>query len=254
MTQVADAIACLKTSTPTKTLTPTRLTVNTTPSIVTIRQAFTISGRLTNATGGALIPGKIIQLQKNVSGTWTDVSGEENTTSARGSYSISVSEGTVGIYEYRANYTGNATYAGSHSASVFVTVQQPTQLTAAANPATVATGQTFTIYGSLNAANGTLISGETIQLQKNVSGTWTDVSGKKSTTSTGGSYSISVSEGTVGIYEYPDELRWTRNLCWQPQRFCLRDYQAANASHCCRKPGHRCHRPDFHHLWLSYCY
>ncbi|MGB8311603.1 MAG: Ig-like domain-containing protein [Halobacteriota archaeon] len=200
--QVADAIAWLKTSTPTKALTPTRLTINATPSIVTVRQAFTISGRLTNATGGALIAGKIIQLQKNVNGTWTDVIGEENTTSARGSYSISVSEGTAGIYEYRANYTGNATYAGSHSASVFVTVRQPTQLTAAANPAIVALGQTFTIYGSLTAADGTLISGETIQLQKNVSGTWTDVSGKKNTTSIGGSYSISVSEGTAGIYEY----------------------------------------------------
>ena len=110
--------------------------------------------------------------------------------------------GLLGFMRTRTNYTGNATYAGSHSASVFVTVQQPTQLTAAANPATVATGQTFTIYGSLTAASGAPMSGETIQLQKNVSGTWTDVSGKKNTTSTGGSYSISVSEGAVGIYEY----------------------------------------------------
>ena len=105
-----------------------------------------------------------------MSGTWTDVSGKKNTTSIGGSYSISVSEGTAGIYEYRANYVGRATYTGSHSASVFVTVKPPTRLTAAANPATVATGQTFTIYGSLTAVKGAPMSGETIQLQKNVNG------------------------------------------------------------------------------------
>ena len=210
--QVADAIACLKTSTPTKTLTPTQLTISTMPSIVTVWQTFTISGRLTNATSGAPIAGEIIQLQKNVNGVWTDVSGKKNTTSVGGSYSISVSEETVGIYEYRTNYTGHATYACNHSASVFVTVKPPTQLTAAANPATVAIGQTFTIYGSLTATNRAPISGETIQLQKNVNGVWTDVSGEENTTSARGSYSISVSEGTAGIYEY--RTNFTGNITY----------------------------------------
>ena len=178
-----------------------QLTASATPSTVLVGQTFTISGTLTNVIGGPITK-ETIQLQRNVSGTWTDVSGKTNITSATGSYSISLNENTLGVYEYRANFAGNAVYAGSSSASVFVTVQQPTQLTAAANLTIVACNQTFTIYGTLTTADGAPISGETIQLQRNVSGTWTDVSGKKSVTGAGGAYSIVLSESFAGAYEY----------------------------------------------------
>jgi 5-hydroxyisourate hydrolase-like protein (transthyretin family) len=180
---------------------PTHLTAAANQSTVLMGQTFTIYGSLTNASG-APMSGETIQLQKYANGAWTDVSGEKNTTSARGSYIVSVTEGTAGIYEYRTNYAGNSTYAGNYSSSVVVTIQQPTQLTAAANQSTVAIGQTFTIYGSLTNASGAPVSGETIQLQKYANGAWTDVSGVTGTTSTGGSYSISVNEGAAGSYAY----------------------------------------------------
>jgi len=200
--QVADATAYLKTSTPTKALAATQLTINISPSIATVQQTLTISGKLTNATNGAPLTGEIIHLQKNVNGTWTDVNGKKNITCTGGSYSISMSEGTAGIYEYRTYYDGHATYASNYSTSVVVTIQQPTHLTAASYPFIVTLGKTFAIYGYLTTDNGAPVPGEIIQLQKNVNGTWTDVSGEKNTTSARGLYIISMSEGTAGIYEY----------------------------------------------------
>jgi hypothetical protein len=170
-------------------------------------QTFTIYGALT-AADRAPMSGETIQLQKNVNGTWTDVGGVTDTTSIGGSYSISVSEGTAGIYEYRTNYTGNITYAGNYSSSVFVTVQQPiqlmpTQLTAAANPATVDSGWYFNISGVLtNATSGAPITGGIIQLQKKLGGEWIDISGRKAPTAADGSYSITYSEGAYGSYEF----------------------------------------------------
>jgi len=139
---------------------------------------------------------------------WTDVAEEIDTTSTGGSYSISLNEGTAGISEYRTNYTGNITYAGNYSSSVFVTVQQPTQLmptqlTAAANPAIVDSGWYFNISGVLtNATSGAPITGEIIQLQKKLGDEWIVVSGRKTPTWTDGSYSITYSEGSYGSYEF----------------------------------------------------
>ena len=198
---VENTIASLKTFVAIKALNTSRLTWSITPSTAPTGKTFAISGTLTNVTGGP-ITNQTIQLQKNVSGTWTDVSGKKSVTGATGLFIILLSENTAGVYEYRANFAGNAAYAGSSSASVVVPVQQPTQLTATTNLTIVAVNQPFTIYGTLSTANGVPISGETIQLQKNVSGTWTDVSGKTNRTSAAGSYSISLSEGTVGVYEY----------------------------------------------------
>jgi hypothetical protein len=68
------------------------------------------------------ILGATIQLQKNVSGTWQNVTGKWNTTTSTGAYRISTSEPTTGTYQYRTTYAGNATYAGSSSTSVSVKV------------------------------------------------------------------------------------------------------------------------------------
>ena len=186
---------------------PTHLTAAANPATVATGQTFTIYGSLT-ATNLAPMSGETIQLQKNVNGAWTDVSGEIDTTSTGGSYSISVSEGTAGIYEYRANYSGNITYAGNYSSSVSVTVKQPiqlmpTQLTAAANPAKVDSGWYFNINGMLtNATSGAPITGQIIQLQKKLGGEWTDIGGRKTLTGADGSYSITYSEGAYGSYEF----------------------------------------------------
>ena len=180
----------------------TQLSAATNLTSVAINTPFTINGTL-NATDGTLIAGATIQLQKNVSGTWTDVTGKTNTTTSAGAYSISTSESVVGSYQYRTTYAGNDTYANTTSPAVIVQVNKiPTQLSAATNLTSVAINTPFTINGTLNATDGTLIAGATIQLQKNVSGTWTDVTGKTNTTTSAGAYSISTSESVVGSYQY----------------------------------------------------
>ncbi len=60
--------------------------------------------------------------QKNVSGTWTDVSGKTNPTQSDGSYAISTSEPAVGTYQYRAVYAGKAVYGNATSHVVSVSV------------------------------------------------------------------------------------------------------------------------------------
>jgi outer membrane protein assembly factor BamB len=90
------------------------------PSAVAINKPLILDGTL-NATGTPFA-GATIQLQKNASGTWTNVSGKTATTSTTGAYSIRTSETAVGTYEYRTTYAGNATYVGTNSASVSVKV------------------------------------------------------------------------------------------------------------------------------------
>jgi outer membrane protein assembly factor BamB len=177
--------------------TPTTLTV-TAPSTASINKPFTINGTL-NITASTPVAGATIQLQKNVSGTWTNVTGKTNTTTSTGAYRISTSELTAGKYQYRTTYAGNDTYAGTNSGSVTVTVNKiPTQLSASVNPTTVY--QQFTVNGTLNTTDGTPIAGATIQLQKNVSGTWTNVA-TNVTNETGG-YAFSQNEIAVGVYYY----------------------------------------------------
>jgi hypothetical protein len=82
---------------------------------------FALSGTL-KTTDGTPIVGATIQLQKNVSGVWTNVSGKTNTTTSTGAYSISTTEPTVGTYQYQTVYAGNATYGNATSPVVSVKV------------------------------------------------------------------------------------------------------------------------------------
>jgi hypothetical protein len=88
-----------------------------------------------------------------------------------------------------------------------VAAQQPgIMLSAAANLASVAINEPFTINGTLIAPGcGTFvtpIAGASIQLQQNVSGTWQNVTGATNTTNATGAYGISTSEPAVGTYHY----------------------------------------------------
>src|SRR5665811_1244423 len=95
-----------------------------------VNQPFTLNGTL--KAGSTSIAGATIQLQKNISGTWTNVAGKTNTTQPDGTYNITTSEPTAVTYQYRTTYAGNATYANATSSVVTVTV------------GTVNTGITFT--------------------------------------------------------------------------------------------------------------
>jgi 5-hydroxyisourate hydrolase-like protein (transthyretin family) len=183
-------------------VTPTTLTAAANNTSVAANQNFTISGTLTNTTSGTGISGATITLQKNVSGTWTNVTWETNTTNATGAYNFSTSEPTVATYQYQTIYTGNATYGPATSPVVNVTVATiGTQLSAATNLTSVVTNQNFTINGTLNTTSGTGISGATIQLQNSTNNsTWNNVA--TNVTDANGNYSFSNSESVNGTYYY----------------------------------------------------
>jgi len=106
---------------------PTQLSAAISPNIVAINKPFTINGTL-NTTDGVPIAGVIVQLQKNVSGTWIGIAGKTNTTNVTGDYRISASELNAGTYQYRATYAGNDTYISSNSTTVSIKVVSKTSV------------------------------------------------------------------------------------------------------------------------------
>jgi outer membrane protein assembly factor BamB len=110
----------------------TILSATANPKTVAVNNLFAINGTLTTRTG-APISGATIQLQKNVSGTWTKLTGKTNTTTATGTYRISTSESSPSTYQYRATYAGNITYANATSNVVSVKVVSKTSVLADIN-------------------------------------------------------------------------------------------------------------------------
>ena len=148
----------------------------------------------------------MIQLQKDFSGSWNDISGRASPTGPDGSYSITYSEGSYGTYEYRTQYAGSATYIGSNSTSVVVTVKlipptkTPTKLTLRASPTTI---DNVTKQVTFTGALSTGISGlpnAPVVLQKNVSGSWTTVA--TNTSDASGGVTFSKTEPINGTYHY----------------------------------------------------
>jgi protocatechuate 3,4-dioxygenase beta subunit len=172
------------------------------PASALTKQNFTVNGTLSASVVGT--GNATITLQRSTdNATWTNVT--TNVTDANGTYQFSNSETAPNIYYYRSSYDGNDTYANATSNTVSVQVRNPTQLSAAINLSSVAINVPFTINGTLNTTDGTPVAGATIQLQKNMSGTWTDVTGETNTTTSTGAYSISTSEPTA----YADQYRTT---------------------------------------------
>lgn len=109
---------------------PTTLTATANPTTIAVNRPFTVNGTLTSSRGmptlatstGTPISDATVQLQKNISGVWTDVTGKTNNTTATGAYRISASEPLAGTYQYRTTYAGNIPYAGNNSTSVSVKV------------------------------------------------------------------------------------------------------------------------------------
>jgi thiol-disulfide isomerase/thioredoxin len=100
---------------------PTTLTAASTTTTPAVNENFTINGALKSGT--TPIAGATIQLQKNISGTWTNVTGKTKSTQPGGTYNITTSEPTAATYQYRTTYAGSTTYARATSNVVNVTVQ-----------------------------------------------------------------------------------------------------------------------------------
>ncbi len=166
------------------------------PSLVPVRQSFSISGQLTS--NGAPFTRSIVYLQRFNGNTWTNIAMKAVT----GTYSFTLTEITSNTYQYRTTYAGSATYASATSPVVQVQVRAPTQLSAAANLTSVLVNQNFTINGRLKTTTGEPVSGATVQLQTNVSGTWTNVTAGTNTTTSAGAYSISINESATGTYQF----------------------------------------------------
>jgi 5-hydroxyisourate hydrolase-like protein (transthyretin family) len=183
------------TATPTKT--PTTFTISAPPSAV-VKQYFSITGKLT--ANGAPLKKQIVYLQRLSGKTWTIITAQYVTT---GTYSFSWRETTANTYQYRTTYSGSATYASATSPVVQVQVRAPTRLSAAMSLTSVPVDQNFTINGTLNTTSGTLVSGAIITLQKNVSGTWTNVT--TNVTHANGNYRFSNNKSAVGTYQYQNQ-------------------------------------------------
>ena len=181
----------------------TSLTISA-PSTGTTNTSFNITGVLTDTTTSTHLIATV-QLQKMVSSAWTNVTTQ--TTDSNGAYSFSDTETAAGTYQFRVTYAGSSTVASATSSTVSVVVSAPpsvaTQLSMTA-PATAKMNTPFSITGTLSTAPGDAeVSDQQVQLQKLVSGTWTNVSGATATTAAfTGSYTISVTETTAGTDTY----------------------------------------------------
>jgi outer membrane protein assembly factor BamB len=150
----------------------TSITAAASTTVVAVNKQFTINGTLSGSTNG--IAGATIQLQKNVSGTWTNVIGKTNTTTSNGAYRISTSEPVAGTYYYRTTYAGNPTYTNATSNVVKVSVTAPTTTgnlllnthlvsTTTGSPPKIVT--TYTFSGQLMTTSWTPIANAAITFQ-----------------------------------------------------------------------------------------
>ena len=175
---------------------------------------FTINGTL-NTTSGVGIANATIQLQKNVSGTWTNVAGNINTTTVTGAYRISTSEPTASTYQYRTTYAGNATYKNATSNVVSVNVTP--QITPASSPAVTAQNANsldLFVRGSDNALWYKYWTGTTWTVATSLGGNLT--SAPAATSPAAGTIDVFVRGTNGGLYETTTANNGTSWSGWIP--------------------------------------
>ena len=182
---------------------PTALTV-TAPMTVAANRPFWVNGTL-NTTAASPVAGATIQLQKNVSGTWTNVTRATNVTTSTGAYRISTSGSTVGVYRYRTTYSGNDTYINATSNVAQVTVVPGTQLSLSTVQIHVTSSSrthtiTYAISGTLTTTPTPVgIANAKIYLQWSKDNTnWSPASSTPAVTNANGAYAFkgTLSPGT----------------------------------------------------------
>ncbi|MFZ0926693.1 MAG: carboxypeptidase-like regulatory domain-containing protein [Halobacteriota archaeon] len=166
----------------------TQITASVDKPTVNTTEPFNITGNLTNSSGAG-IPYQTIHLDRWNGAAYVST-GVTNTTDAGGNFTLTYSESTAGTYKYEASFTGFASYSASNSTPITVTVRNRigTQLSISSSAVSgkVASGQRFTLYGTLTNGTGGGIPNAPVNLQYSLdTKTWSSASSQPTTTGNG---------------------------------------------------------------------
>jgi len=133
----------------------TSLSIRASSSSLVLGQPVDLSGVLSESGTGTRISGAAVAVQWSLDGgAWNPLGLV--TTGGTGEYAAVHTPAKAGTYQYRATYSGNATYAASSSAYVSVNVRSPagpqdTLLAFNATPRDLSPGGTVTLFGNLTS-------------------------------------------------------------------------------------------------------
>jgi hypothetical protein len=169
---------------------PGTVTLSATPTTVDPGGAVTLSGNVSK--GGTPVTSGSVVLQQQPSGAGTFTSAGNATTDSAGNFSLVVNPATTTVYR--------ASYLGSLSPQVTVTVNPPKVLTLAAAPTEVIFGQTSTLSGSLSQG-GVALAATPIDLLQQPAGAPALTSFSSATTDAAGNWSSVVTPQSNTTYQ-----------------------------------------------------
>ena len=173
----------------------TIISLNITNTNPDVNQSFTISGYLTDINGTKLSGRALIVETRLPTGQWTF---KETATDSNGYYSITLSEQSTGQYRYEVHFEGD-----SNSVEVAVGILQPANISANTSVTNPSVGESYTLSGTLTAANGTPLSAKEIDLYQVVVGSPAHLAIFQTRyTDQNGHYFVVLNESTSGNYVY----------------------------------------------------
>ncbi|PWU52823.1 hypothetical protein DLJ46_02285 [Micromonospora globispora] len=177
---------------PTVQLLGTGATITSNVTALTYGGTVTITGALTRKDTGAGLAGQPVQLYGKYKGTssYTLIATVTSGTNGALTYSHKPAKGV----SYEWLYRGSTAYTGSVSSLRTVTVA--TLVTATLSKTSFALGGTVTLSGSVSPNH----SGQTVYLQRLVSGSWQNVTSR--TLSSSSTYAFSIKPTSKGTYYY----------------------------------------------------
>jgi hypothetical protein len=156
-------------------------------------QHVTLTTRLTDTTASTPLGGALVQLfdRTGTNGAWAPLAAA--TTASNGTASITVSPKINTNYKW--SFTGNATHGAASHSGLTITVRQVVIASLSKNH--VAVGKKVHITGRV-APNE---SGETVSLQRRVSGEWVGT-GKTATVGNASGYRFTIAQAKHGQYTF----------------------------------------------------
>lgn len=174
---------------------PSSISISVSSSTVTVGSSLTVSGSISPVRSDVAVT-----ISYRGDGQWSTLATV--TSSSDGSYSYAWTPASVGSYQLKASWAGDATYDEATSAVASVTINKiSTSVSCRASLSEINVGDTITITGSISPA----ISGKTVTLTytKPDGGTLT----RTATTGSGGSYS--------DLYKVDDAGSWNVKASWE---------------------------------------